>query len=522
MSELGRLVETMFPTDKELLVRFDLWGVECSVHVHGSGNSLHDSIELISFTTHLDFGDSSLSMTSRMVRPSIGDYYLLVNGTMKSPTTIVSVVIDPFMTIFDHFIEVTGIVNGRCIDIVLPEFNYYQEVSFSLSQVPGLGRVLSNIPLPIPGVKAEIDAGFYLKFAVPNLDHPVINEYEQNPFGRDSGNEWIEIYNPEDTAISLSGWSLRTAHGIIRIDDIGDTIILPRCYAIYRYNGQALDNGDSSRFPFAESVALIDPSGRKVDSSPYTFDEENDGRTWQRSFDAGDSWEFRAATKGLPNSHLRLGPIDEEGISHIILITMTEALEQLEALGYDLDSLGKVMETAVNNLLVRLLDLLFERVAEVGLFIQVSFMDETGALSTGFKTSLLVDGNFLPEAFAWFGEVVRELLNDPLNPISSKTTRAGIEILTENIWVKFSVQTQAGLPELFASGFEGLDFKVATQVKANIAQLGEFLDLDLGRSQISAGLLVSGSSTLAITDMPFARGRSVNECWLIKMTLSER
>jgi hypothetical protein len=251
MNTIGRLVETLFPEHTELILGFKMWGVECSIQVRGSGTSLHDSIELISFTTYLNYGDSSLSMTSRLVRLQGGDYCLLINGTIRSPTMIVSVVIDPVMTIFDHFIEITGIVNGRCVEVVLPEYNYNQEVSFSLSQVPGLGSVLSNIPLPIPGVKAQIDAGFYFKFSTPNADHPVINEYEQNPSGRDAGNEWVEIYNPKDTAVSLSGWSLRTAHGIVHLDGIGSTIILPRCCAVYRYNGQAKGGNNKNFSNFA-------------------------------------------------------------------------------------------------------------------------------------------------------------------------------------------------------------------------------------------------------------------------------
>ncbi len=324
------------------------------------------------------------------------------------------------MGLFDHFVEVTGTVEGRSFEMTMPEFDIKREVSFSLSQVPGIGTLLSNIPSPIPGTKFKVDAGFYFKFATPGLGHPVINEYEQNPSGRDDGNEWVEIYNPDEKAISLNGWTLRTSHGQVRLEQLGDTLILPRGHMVYRFTEQALDNGEAYCFPFAESVALLDSSGKKVDSSPFTFDEENDGRTWQRGYDAGDLWEFRHSTMGEANSALRPGPFEIDILAGIVVKTLEEALEQFEALGYDLNSLGKVMQTAINNLAVRLLEIISERVAEVGIFLELTFCDETGALSTGLKTSLLVDGNFLPEAFKWFAQVVRELIEAPLGPISSK------------------------------------------------------------------------------------------------------
>lgn len=42
-------------------------------------------------------------------------------------------------------------------------------------------------------------------------DHLVINEVLYDPLGTDEGNEWIELYNPTEATIILSGWSIETA-----------------------------------------------------------------------------------------------------------------------------------------------------------------------------------------------------------------------------------------------------------------------------------------------------------------------
>ena len=41
----------------------------------------------------------------------------------------------------------------------------------------------------------------------------VINEFEQNPSGTDSGNEWTELYNPTSSTVDISGWTVSTTQG---------------------------------------------------------------------------------------------------------------------------------------------------------------------------------------------------------------------------------------------------------------------------------------------------------------------
>ncbi len=522
MEGLGKVIEPIASRLDGVSLSFRMYGGDFTLSFGGDEPGLHGSPEMLAIGFHLSFGDSQISMTARLLEVSDHCHYLLINGTISSTGSIVSVVIDPQMGLFDHFVEVTGTVEGRSFEMTLPEFDFKREISFSLSQVPGIGTLLSNIPSPIPGVKVKVDAGFYFKFATPGLGHPVINEYEQNPSGRDAGNEWVEIYNPDEKAISLNGWSLRTSHGQVRLEQLGDTLILPREHMVYRFTEQSLDNGEVNSFPFAESVALLDPSGKKVDSSPFTFDEENDGRTWQRCYDAGDLWEFRHSTMGEANSALKPGPVEIEILAGIVINTLEEALEQFEALGYDLNALGKVMQTAINNLAVRLLEVISERVAEVGIFLELAFSDETGALSTGLKTSLLVDGNFLPEAFKWFAQVVRELIEAPLSPISPSTTRAGMHILTENIWVQLDLRSKVSLPDIMIGLKESNDLAVSAKVKANLAQLGEMLGMDLGRSQVSGGLLLTSTTSYAFPGSGLAKDRYTKECWLIKVSIMER
>lgn len=40
-----------------------------------------------------------------------------------------------------------------------------------------------------------------------------IYAFDQNPAGRDEGNEWITLYNPSNQSVDIGNWTLETADG---------------------------------------------------------------------------------------------------------------------------------------------------------------------------------------------------------------------------------------------------------------------------------------------------------------------
>ena len=49
-----------------------------------------------------------------------------------------------------------------------------------------------------------------LVYAQTLSEHVVINEVDTNPDGNDSAtiSEWVELYNPTDSDVDLSGWEI--------------------------------------------------------------------------------------------------------------------------------------------------------------------------------------------------------------------------------------------------------------------------------------------------------------------------
>lgn len=123
-----------------------------------------------------------------------------------------------------------------------------------------------------------------------------INEVEANPAGTDAGREWVELYNPAFEALDVSGWTLRTTHGLTQEHRLPEGSLVPaggRLVVTFA-DGQFLDNED-------ETVELHDGLGFVLDATPVLTDTANDGRTWQRAPDGGEAWAFRAGTQGLAN-----------------------------------------------------------------------------------------------------------------------------------------------------------------------------------------------------------------------------
>ncbi len=112
------------------------------------------------------------------------------------------------------------------------------------------------------------------------VDTLVINEIMVNPAAvPDEQGEWIEVYNPTDHDIDLTGWTLSTAsghrhtissekplivhgHGFLvlgRNTDVASNGGVPVAYA---YQGLTLRNG-------GDALILLDPQGREIDRVAY-------------------------------------------------------------------------------------------------------------------------------------------------------------------------------------------------------------------------------------------------------------
>ena len=96
--------------------------------------------------------------------------YLDIKLREKTPKTVVtggiavegdgwkiSGTVDPTMTQTKHLFTLSGTFRGTAVDLVMPELVQYREIDIRLSDIPGIGTVMSNIPSPIAGTKIALD-----------------------------------------------------------------------------------------------------------------------------------------------------------------------------------------------------------------------------------------------------------------------------------------------------------------------------------------------------------------------------
>ena len=124
----------------------------------------------------------------------------------------------------------------------------------------------------------------------------MIHAFDQNPAGRDEGNEWVTLYNPSNQSVDIGNWTLETADGERETIPEGTTLY-PFAYYIYTPPYQWLDNTD-------EAITLRDTKGGERDKTPVVSDSENDNRYWIRN---DSEWIF--GVKELERGKIRSGVV---------------------------------------------------------------------------------------------------------------------------------------------------------------------------------------------------------------------
>ncbi|MCE2615055.1 MAG: lamin tail domain-containing protein, partial [Nitrosopumilus sp. (ex Thoosa mismalolli)] len=158
-------------------------------------------------------------------------------------------------------------------------------------------------------------AGLIIPAFAQSSDNVVINEVDINPPGNDatSVSEWVELYNPTDSAIDLGGWQIASTTVLKKTMTIPDgTVIEPEQFLTYSY--QSVWFTDSN-----ESVELRDANGVIIDKTPLVADIQNDFSSWQRIYDgfdldSVDDWKFVTSTADSSNGKL-IETQESEGVT---------------------------------------------------------------------------------------------------------------------------------------------------------------------------------------------------------------
>jgi len=127
-----------------------------------------------------------------------------------------------------------------------------------------------------------------------------INELELDPPGpQTAGGQWIEIYNPGNTLLDISGFLIKGIKSGRTLAIASGIVIEPNGYLVIPFESRVFEER-------AESIVLLSPDSVEINRTPTLSDESDDDRTWQRfpnGIDTGNmtDWSFRNATFAVTN-----------------------------------------------------------------------------------------------------------------------------------------------------------------------------------------------------------------------------
>ncbi|MBM4237230.1 MAG: lamin tail domain-containing protein [Euryarchaeota archaeon] len=504
-------------------VRFNLtiFGLSFSIQTNVADLALGSTKDVLRITFSLCALGATLSISTRILRLGAGDFDIIANATLSTDAWAVSVVIDPLMRVFRHFVEIKGVFGNRAFELNVPEVVQYERLKLSLAEAPGIGAFLTRIPLPFPGLVGSVDAGFELKYNLPFANHLVINEYEQNPPGSDYGREWVEIYNPTETVQSVAGWAIETSHGAQRLEPLGDRVIQPRSHLVFVMEGQALDNGGEIKFPLMECIVLRNQAGERVDSTPWTTDYYNDGRTWQRVSDGADRWVFKEETAGRHNGKRASSNTEFDWLRKAVLDAAASAFAEVSDVTVNMDALGKLVKKAVEKLVENCIKALADSIVEMRVYVEVAVQDYSSSARAGFTISLVANGEFVEEAIAHLIRMVADAIGNMINPCHSGERVNSMESVIEDVYVQFGAFGEIGLPRMISRAGEGTSMRFDALVEANLPAVASLMGKELGDWRVTFGLRISEVPGSVLPTVLGVGADKLADIWIFRASVFE-
>ena len=483
------------------------------IYKHGS-----DLLRVMVCTDRLGPG---ITFGIRIARLSDGSYDILANGTIALRNAVVEVMVDPLMHILRRFVEVHCTGKTWAMDVVMPEVEPYELIGVSTADIPGVGAFLSNIPIPVLGLSASIEAGMQLKYSPPFPTDVVVNEFESNPPGEDSGREWVELYNPLAEPRCIDGWMLKTMHGknsAMRIDGT----IRANGLMVFTFPETSLDNGEpGDPFNDGDAVVLLDAAGATIDFTPMLRDTWNDERTNQRSWDGGPRWVFREGSMGNSNG-VPVLLATSDFIAKALFEAFKEAFieTQLQEVSASLDFVTLFAKRVLNNFIENMLALVSEIIHDVIFFIEVVLSDASGAAGIGFRASFIVTGEAIVDLLRW---LIHSFATFVVNLGRASTPIAYPPFprsFFSGMFLSFEVLFTVGMPKMVrilgAVGDLQQRFTLALSISPNIPALGKLVGRDWGNWSIEFGACVEGVPRDFVNGMLTTNSSKLVDFWLLK------
>jgi len=455
------------------------------------------------------------SITAK-VKGEVNANNVFVTGkaTIQSDDWKVKVSMDPLMKSSKHLITVSADIGDADIDIVMPDLEDYNELGFTLSRTPGIGQALSNIPVPGLGVNLGLDAGVSIKYSAPMNTGLFINEYESNPKGEDSGHEWVELLNNSDKAIELDGYTLTAASDrkkVMKLEGTispGEFMVIDTKFLLVNSSGKMTKNGDG--------LTLKDPEGAVVDKTGTHKDENDDGRTWQRSYDGAGDWEFKESTMGRSNgSYVSNKLITAQAAKDIMVSAVQSAFDEVGSIT-DLDSMQEIVKLTVKHAVDKVIKKVSGCLVEASVFVKVDVLDPTSTASAGIRIALRCDSDLVEDVLKYIAGKIESIALSMKNPYRID----GVAAFTDNIDLEVTFGAKVQYPGILARSLEYLPkVELGVTFRTNMSALSRIVGEDVGTPSVECGIRIIDCPLEIIPARMSPKNGMDHDMWLIKVNV---
>jgi hypothetical protein len=466
------------------------------------------------------------------------EYDLLLDAKIEMFDFVLDINVDPFMILQDKIVKCRGQGNGWALELDAPVVeNVYDSVRYSLQDIAGVGTALSNIPIPFLGMKASVNAGLDIKYTLRGLeeDNLVINEVELNPRGLDNGTQWVELYNPTSSNVSLGNWTLSYGNNASYNKTFNSSMVVePFGYWIVQYNNTTIST-NSMKFE------LLDPGGKVIDTTPRLSEPDNEiinnistgasgcQATWQRApnganLTLGGKWNFTPGSMGAENAaiNIQFKPLVWALLKGAFNATWQDLKDEL---ALSLDFIVKLVTQFIQRFIEDVLRIIERSVVETCLFLDVQLKDMTGSGGGGITLSFVIEGgDTLAAILRWIIGSVATFLAKFGKPTQPSQYPKLADDIPEHLYVRLDFYGLVQMPKIMqkASGSaEAMPpIKLAGRIEANIPALAALAGKEMGKWRINFGVYVEKVPP-KIADPLFNTGNRTVNVWLFKGTVWE-
>ena len=435
-------------------------------------------------------------------------------ATITSDDWKVKVSLDPLMKSSKHMITVSADIGDADITVILPDLNDYNELGFTLSRMPGIGQAISNIPIPGLGVNLGLDAGVSIRYSAPMSNGLIINEYESNPKGDDSGHEWVELLNNSDKGIDLEGYTLTAASDrkkTMKLDGSispGEFLVIDTKFLLVNSSGKMTKNGDG--------ITLKDSDGVVVDKTGAHKDEKDDSFTWQRSYDGAGEWEFKESTMGRSNgSYAASKLINAEVAKDIVVTSVQSAFDEVGSIT-DLDTMQEVVKLTVKNSVDKVIKKVAGYFVEASVFVKVDVLDPTSSASSGIRVALRCDSDMVEDVLKYIAGKIESIALSMKNPYRVN----GIAAFTDNIDLEVTFDTKIQYPGILARSLESTPkVDLGITFRTNISALSRLIGEGVGTPGVECGIRSIDCPLEIIPSKLSPKKGMDHDMWLIRVNV---